>query len=227
MPFLSVQEVVKAYGSRAVLDGASFEAEPGDTVAVLGPSGSGKSTLLNIIGALDRPSSGSVTVGASELTTLAGTELARFRSTRVGFVFQDHHLLPQLTATENVLLPALAAGLRGREGEAARLLDRVGVGHRAAAFPWEMSGGERQRVAVARALVNVPPLLLCDEPTGNLDHATGAEVIDLLLGLASQPPLGAEHVTIVMVTHNLDHAARFGRRLSLADGRLREVRNGG
>jgi len=223
MPFLDVREIVKAYGSRTVLDGASFDAEPGDTVAVLGPSGSGKSTLLNVIGALDKPDSGAVTVGDTLVTALQGEELARFRSTQLGFVFQDHHLLPQLTATENVLLPALAAGLTGKEGEAAKLLERVGVAHRSAAFPWEMSGGERQRVALARALVNGPPLLLCDEPTGNLDQATGSEVMDLLLGLASEPPSGADPITVVMVTHNLEHAARFGRRLALSEGKLRRM----
>lgn len=220
MPFLCVKDLCKRFGERAVLDGASLDAEVGDTVAILGPSGSGKSTLLNVIGALTRPDAGSVIVDGVEVTALSGSDLARYRSEGVGFVFQDHHLLPQLTAAENVLLPVVAAGARSGPTDAERVLDRVGVSRRAEAFPWEMSGGERQRTALARALINRPKLLLCDEPTGNLDQQTGSEIIDLLLSLASDPAPKDRRVTVVMVTHNLDHASRFARRLALSHGRL-------
>lgn len=199
-----------------VLDGVCAEIAPGETVAIIGPSGSGKSTLLNLIGGLDAPTAGTVRVGETEVARLGARELAQFRATQVGFVFQDHHLLPQLTALENVLLPTLAAGARGdAEGRAAGLLDRVGLTGRMDTFPGSMSGGERQRVAVARALINEPGLLLCDEPTGNLDRRTGAEVVSVLLDLAA-----AHGVTVLMVTHNTGQAARFGRCLRLVDGRL-------
>ena len=173
---LSVERVRKEYGSAAgpliVLKDVSLALAPGQSVAIVGPSGAGKSTLLNIIGSLDKPTAGSVRLGATEVTALAGAALADFRSRQVGFVFQDHHLLSQCSALENVLLPTLAA--RGGDADApARakdILRRVGLGQRLHSFPAELSGGERQRVAVARALVNGPPLLLCDEPTGNLDQ---------------------------------------------------------
>lgn len=202
-----------------VLNGLSCDIAAGETVAVVGPSGSGKSTLLNCIGSLDRPSSGSIRLGDTEVTALDGTDLAHFRALRVGFVFQDHHLLPQLTALENVLLPDLAVG--GREGAADRareLLLGVGLGGRVDSFPHQLSGGERQRVALARALINAPGLLLCDEPTGNLDRQTGDDVVALLLDIAAGQP-----VTALMVTHNLRHAARFRRCLQLHDGKLRPV----
>jgi lipoprotein-releasing system ATP-binding protein len=204
-------------GERTVLEGVSCEVAPGETVAILGPSGSGKSTLLNIIGALDRPTSGTVWLGGTDVCALQGRALAAYRATRVGFVFQDHHLLPQLTALENVLLPTLALPREARrsvEGAAA-LLDAVQLGPRRDAFPGQMSGGERQRAAIARALVNGARLLLCDEPTGNLDRESGAAVIALLLGLSQE-----QGTTVLMVTHNTAHAARFGRRLGLRDGRL-------
>lgn len=216
---LVVSEVTKAYGgpeARPILKGVCFDAGAGESVGIVGPSGSGKSTLLNIIGSLDSPTSGSVRLGETEVTALEGPALARFRATQVGFVFQDHHLLPQLTALENALLPAMAVGGDPTAPErAAALLERVGVGHRAAAFPAQMSGGERQRVAIARALINRPRLLLCDEPTGNLDRQTGSAVVDLLLELAER-----EGVTVLMVTHNAEHAGRMGRRLELRDGVL-------
>jgi ABC-type lipoprotein export system ATPase subunit len=188
----------------------------GETVAITGPSGSGKSTLLNLIGALDAPTSGEVRLGETVVTALTGHDLARFRASRVGFVFQEHHLLPQLTATENVLLPTLAlAGAGDREAWAATLLERLGLAERADAFPAQLSGGERQRVALARALVNGAKLLLCDEPTGNLDAEVGALVVGLLLELARD-----QGATVLMVTHNAAHAERFGRSLRLAEGRL-------
>ncbi|NSW56418.1 MAG: ABC transporter ATP-binding protein [Armatimonadetes bacterium] len=199
-----------------VLDGISLEAEAGDTVAIVGPSGSGKSTLLNIIGGLEPPTNGTVRLGETDVTSLSGAELARYRAQRVGFIFQDHHLLPQLNALENVLVPTLAApGIDGAEARAEELLDRLGLAARAEAFPARLSGGERQRVAVARALMNRPGLLLCDEPTGNLDRNTGEQIVALLLELARD-----EGATVLMVTHNLDQAARMGRTLALSDGKL-------
>lgn len=220
---LLVEGITKRFDEAApdILHGVSFTAQPGDTVAVVGPSGSGKSTLLHIIGALDTPTAGKVRVGDIDVTALAGDALAAFRASRVGFVFQDHHLLPQLTALENVLLPTLA--VRGTEDALARareLLARVGVQHRADAFPAQLSGGERQRVAVARALINGAKLLLCDEPTGNLDRESGERVIALLLELAAQG------VTVVMVTHNAGHAAKFARCLELTDGLFAPVSAG-
>ncbi len=216
---LVVEDIVMQYATPAgpsrVLDGLSLTAEQGETVAILGPSGSGKSTLLNIIGSLDRPTSGTVRLGETEVTSLEGTALADFRARDVGFVFQDHHLLPQLTAIENVMLPALAAGgTDGAEQHARELLERVGVTGRADAFPAKLSGGERQRVAAARALINGARLLLCDEPTGNLDRDTGARLIGLLRELA------ADGVTVLVVTHNVEQAGLLGRMLLLREGKL-------
>jgi ABC-type lipoprotein export system ATPase subunit len=214
---LVVSDITKSYdASTPILKGLSFTVGPGETVAIVGPSGSGKSTLLNILGSLDRPDSGSVTLGGIDVTSLTGRALADFRANEVGFVFQDHHLLPQLTAFENVLLPTVPAkGTSDRVARAQALLERMGAGHRAQAFPAQMSGGERQRTAVARALINGAGLLLCDEPTGSLDRAAGGEVVSLLLELAEQ-----QGVAVIVVTHNVEHAARFGRCLELADGRL-------
>lgn len=223
MEQLILSAVSKSYGSAegtlCVLSDVSLTVSAGETVAIVGPSGSGKSTLLHIIGTLERPDAGSVRLGDVEVPMLAGKALATFRATRVGFVFQDHHLLPQLTALENVLLPVLAA--RGSalsdgpaETRARALLERMGVLERARAFPAQMSGGERQRVAIARALINGATLLLCDEPTGNLDRDSGAAMVSLFLELAQQG------VMVVMVTHNLELAARFDRCLELRQGRL-------
>ena len=186
-----------------------------ESLAVVGPSGSGKSTLLHILGALDTPSSGSVRVGDTVATDLRGDELAGFRAARVGFVFQEHYLLPQLTALENVLLPTLVTRADGQTDRARELLDRVGVSHRAGAFPPEMSGGERQRVAVARALVNRPQVLLCDEPTGSLDRESGAAVLALLLEAAHE-----RGAALVIVTHNPEHACRCSHQATLIDGVL-------
>lgn len=199
-----------------VLDAVSLQADAGDTVAIVGPSGSGKSTLLNIIGGLERPTAGTVRLGETDVTALAGAALAQYRAKRVGFIFQDHHLLPQLNAVENVLVPTLAVrGADDAEARARKLLDQLGLAARADAFPARLSGGERQRVAVARALMNRPGLLLCDEPTGNLDRSTGEQIVLLLLELARD-----EGATVLMVTHNLDQAARMGRTFALSDGRL-------
>ncbi len=198
-----------------VLSGVSFTLEPGEAMAVTGPSGSGKSTLLHLLGTLDRPTSGTVRIGGRDPFALPERELARFRNDSVGFVFQDHHLLPQYTVLENVLIPTLAFGRGGAEAEqrGRRLLDRVGLSPRLAHRPAELSGGERQRVAVARALVMGPRLLLCDEPTGNLDGKTAAAVADLLFELHRE-----EGDVLVVVTHNLGVAARFGRRVELREG---------
>ena len=223
---LTVQSLHKEFdtpaGPLVVLRDVSLSLAPGETLAVVGPSGSGKSTLLNIIGALDLPTAGSVTLGDVDVTALSGSRLAEYRARRVGFVFQDHHLLPQCTALENVVLPTLAAGTiptrRDALQRARALLDRVGLASRQGrddAFPGVLSGGERQRVAIARALVNDPPLLLCDEPTGNLDVDTGRMVTSLFLELARE-----RGVTLIMVTHNLDLAAMLDTVRRLRDGLL-------
>ncbi len=203
-------------GPSSVLRNVSFEAWSGDTIAIIGPSGSGKSTLLNIIGSLERPTAGRVRLGDVDVTSLTGRALANFRARQVGFVFQDHHLLPQLTAVENVLLPAMAIGAtRKAQFRARDLLEAVGVAERADAFPARMSGGERQRVAAARALINGAGLLLCDEPTGNLDRESGGNLVDMLIALAQR-----EGVIVLMVTHNEEQAARFDRCLLLRDGEV-------
>lgn len=217
---LSVSNIVKRYESPAgavtILNDVSFNAESGNTIAIVGPSGSGKSTLLHILGSLDKPTSGSVALSGIEVTSLDGQALADYRADRVGFIFQDHHLLPQLTAIENVLVPTISHrnGANTRKF-AEELLARMGVAKRALAFPSQMSGGERQRVAVARALINGAGLLLCDEPTGNLDRESGDSVVSLLLEIAKE-----RQAIVIMVTHNAAHAARFSRCYELADGRL-------
>ena len=227
-PALILEDVRKEFrapdgGKLVVLDGLSESFPAGTATAIIGPSGSGKSTLLNIIGSLDRSSSGSVRLDSLVISSLTGPELARFRASQVGFVFQDHHLLPQLTAVENVLLPPLALGKTDEARDRAEeLLERVGLSARRHAFPGHLSGGERQRVALARALVNRPGLLLCDEPTGNLDRDTGAEVVSLLLELAR-----SQQATVLMVTHNLEQAARYERRLELRDGKLHPASGAG
>lgn len=219
--FLVLRDLTKRFplpggAQLTVLNGVDCAINKGETVAVIGPSGSGKSTLLNLIGGLDMPTSGAIYVDGVEVTALHGDAMAAFRAERVGFVFQEHHLLPQLTALENVLLPRLALRVGGYDESWARAqLERVGLGGRLDAFPAQLSGGERQRVALVRALVNGAKLLLCDEPTGNLDAETGAEVVGLLLELARDA-----RVTVLMVTHNTAHAVRFDRCLRLSGGRL-------
>jgi lipoprotein-releasing system ATP-binding protein len=202
-----------------VLRGVSFALDAGEALAVTGPSGSGKSTLLHVLGTLDAPDSGRVEIDGRDPAGLAEPELARFRNRAIGFVFQEHYLLPQYTVIENVLLPALAfpgdrAAARARARE---LVERVGLGHRLRHRPAELSGGERQRVAVARALVNRPGLLLCDEPTGSLDRESAAAVVAMLFELHR-----AERAALVVVTHDEGLAGRFGRRGRLVEGRLAE-----
>jgi putative ABC transport system ATP-binding protein len=201
--------------ARAVLDGVSFDADAGELVAVVGPSGSGKSTLLGLLGGLDRPSSGDVVIGGQELGRLSETELARFRRSTVGFVFQAFHLVPELSAWENVVLPTRV----GRDGAIARrrageLVERLGLASVIGQMPIDLSGGECQRVAIARALVMDPPLILADEPTGNLDEAAGAVVVDLLVQAA-----GAGRAVLI-VTHEERVASAADRVVTLRDGRL-------
>ncbi len=218
---LSVQQLSKEYPTPTeplvVLRGVSFELSAGQTLAIVGPSGSGKSTLLNILGTIDRPTSGQVTLDGLDAFALSAKKLAHFRATRIGFVFQDHHLLPQLSATENVLIARLALG-RVRDEDtvrAAELLKNVGLEGRATHLPGELSGGERQRVAIARALMNRPRLILADEPTGNLDAASAASVADLLLAVAGNDAM------VIGVTHSETFARRFARRMRMNDGVLR------
>ena len=203
-----------------VLSGVTLAADAGESVAIVGPSGSGKSTILNIIGALDRADSGEVLVDGRDVEKLRDAELASYRNTTVGFIFQLHHLLPQCTILENVLVPTLAgksdhrAALRNR---AEQLLDSVGLKHRLTHRPGELSGGERQRVAVARALINQPKLLLADEPTGALDRTSASRLVDLLAELNRK-----QGVTLIMVTHAPELASRMKRVLELRDGKLVE-----
>ena len=202
-------------GTVVALDDVSLSVERGEWVAIVGPSGSGKSTLMNLIAGIDRASSGGVHVAGHDLTRLSEERLARWRGRQVGIVFQFFQLMPTLTVHENVLLPMeLRGGMRGRDARALALLDRVGVADLADKLPTELSGGEQQRVAIARALANDPAILLADEPTGNLDSATGERVIALLRELATTER------TLVIVTHDERLAARAPRVITLADGRI-------
>jgi len=199
----------------AILDGVNLDVAARETVAVTGPSGSGKSTLLGLIAGLDRPTAGSIVLDGVEITTLDENRLARLRRDRVGFVFQSYHLIPTLTAIENVAMPLELAGRPHRLERARELLDTVGLVGRADHYPSQLSGGEQQRVAIARALALRPPLVLADEPTGNLDSATGAQIIELLLAL------NREHgSTLLLVTHDEALAARGQRIVALRDGRV-------
>jgi ABC-type lipoprotein export system ATPase subunit len=220
---LKLANVAQRYDSGAgavnVLKGISLEVARGESLAIIGPSGSGKSTLLNIIGTLDRATSGEVNLAGQDLNRLDDNQLAAVRNRQIGFVFQAHHLLPQCTVLENVLVPTLAGAkgdLRRTAPErAGRLLQRVGLGERTHHRPGEISGGERQRVAVVRALINQPQLLLADEPTGALDRAAAEQLAQLLLELNRE-----EGVTLIVVTHALDLARKMGRVLALQDGVL-------
>lgn len=222
MANLSVSDLGKTYPTRSgdlvVLRGVSFEMKSGEATAILGPSGSGKSTLLQILGTLDRPTSGTVSLGDVAPFGLSEPALAAFRNRQVGFVFQDHHLLPQCSVLENVLVPTLAGGVGERPAllsRAKNLLDRVGLSERLDHRPAELSGGERQRVALARALVMRPPLLLADEPTGNLDRVTAQTVADLLLELHRE-----EQTILIVVTHSPELARRLPAQSEMLDGRL-------
>jgi lipoprotein-releasing system ATP-binding protein len=218
---LVVENLCKEYSTPAeplkILSGVSFSLRRGQNLAILGPSGSGKSTLLSIIGTLEPPSSGRVLLAGEDPTKLDEPELAEFRRENVGFVFQEHHLLPQCTVLENVLVPFLADGAATPDDQrrAIDLLERVGLGQRLTHRPAELSGGERQRVAIARALVREPTLLLADEPTGNLDHKTAETIAKLLLELQAE-----RNAILVVVTHSESLAAHLQRRMELASGRL-------
>ncbi|MBM3188026.1 MAG: ABC transporter ATP-binding protein [Chloroflexi bacterium] len=219
-PLITLRAVTKVYRSREVvaLRDVGLEVDRGEFVAVVGPSGSGKSTLLHIIGALDRPTSGEVHVDGSSLAALRQPD--RFRLRTVGFVFQMHHLIPVLTALENVELPMVPLGMsrQARRRRVLALLERVGLSHRAGHLPSELSGGESQRVAVARALANDPPIILADEPTGELDSQTGEGIVSLL------GELNVEGRTLIIVTHNPQVAACARRTVMLRDGRITDDR---
>jgi len=220
---LVVTNLYKEYPTPAeplvILRDVSLTLGGGEALAVMGPSGSGKSTLLYTLGALDQPTGGTVRLNGRDPFALSGADLAAFRNRQVGFVFQEHYLLPQCTALENVLIPSMAPSA-DHEPDAARqraerLLERVGLKDRTTHLPSELSGGERQRVAIARALMNRAPLILADEPTGNLDRRTADTVAELLLELHRE-----EKTILVLVTHSLELAKRFPRRAELIDGRL-------
>src|SRR4051812_26994006 len=218
---LVVENIVKEYATPAeplrILSGVSFSLRRGQNLAILGPSGSGKSTLLSIIGTLEPPSSGRVLLAGEDPAKLDEPELAEFRRENVGFVFQEHHLLPQCTVLENVLVPFLADGAATPDDQrrAIDLLERVGLGQRLTHRPAELSGGERQRVAIARALVREPTLLLADEPTGNLDRTTAETIARLLLELQAE-----KNAILVVVTHSDSLASRLQARMELDEGRL-------
>ncbi len=205
--------VPAAAGPVNILRGIDLDIAAGEAVGIVGPSGSGKTSLLMVLAGLERASAGSVRVAGRELTALDEEALARLRRDRIGIVFQAFHLIPTMTALENVAVPLELAGARDAMARAAAALDAVGLGHRLGHLPGQLSGGEQQRVALARAMAPRPALLLADEPTGNLDRATGAAVMDLLFGLRQQA--GA---TLLLITHDPALAARCGRIITLADG---------
>lgn len=223
---IDIKKLTKIYQTPSeavrVLEGLDLVVNDGEAVAVVGPSGSGKTTLLNLLGAMDRPDSGGIHIGGVDIAGFSEDEAGLFRNRSIGFIFQQHHLLPQLNVLENVLVPRLAGGWEesvAETGERAKeLLERVGLGHRLGHLPWQLSGGEKLRVAVARALMNRPGLILADEPTGLLDQAASDKVADLLLELNRE-----RGVTMVVVTHNTALARRIGRTFELGEGRLKEV----
>jgi putative ABC transport system ATP-binding protein len=219
VPVLELDAVTKSYGSDPpvpALQGVSFAIAAGELVAIIGPSGSGKSTLLHVMGTLERPTSGRVSVTGLDVEQLSDRELAAVRATRIGFVFQQFFLSEHATTLENVADGLLYAGIavQERRERAAEALTRVGLGERLGARPTQLSGGERQRVAIARALVGRPAIVLADEPTGNLDSATGQAIMALI------DELNGEGATIVVITHEHEIAAHFPRQISLLDGRI-------
>lgn len=220
MMALSAQSLSKSYSeSLVIIADATFAMTEGENAAIVGPSGSGKSTLLAMIGTLERPSSGTLEIGGVDPFTLSEPEIAKFRSRQIGFVFQDHHLLPQCNVLENVLVPFLADGAASPTdvSQARDLIDRVGLTSRLLHRPAQLSGGERQRVAIARALVRQPKLLLADEPTGNLDGRTAEEIGRLLLELQAE-----RNSMLLVVTHSDSLAAQMQRRMKIVDGTLVE-----
>ena len=221
MSTLSVTNVSKEFPTRGeplqVLRDVSLELKAGENLAILGPSGCGKSTLLHLLGTLDPPTTGTIELNGQDPFKLEESQLARFRNENIGFIFQEHHLLPQLSVLENVLVPLLAGnGVAAADTVRARqLLDRVGLGARIGHRPAQLSGGERQRAAVCRALIGNPALLLADEPTGNLDQNTAESIGSLLFELSAE-----QNVLLVCVTHSVELASRFPRQLKLNEGRL-------
>ena len=223
---IEIQNLVKRYsgpaGDITVLDELELKVLKGDSIAIVGPSGCGKTTLLNILGTLDIPSSGSVSISGKSLEGMDADEKARFRNHTLGFVFQQHFLLPQCSVLENVLIPRLAGDWQEGEDEtrerAMKLIQELGLEHRLDHMPFQLSGGERLRAAVARALINQPALVLADEPTGSLDPSMGDQVADLFAQLNNQ-----HDVTLVTVTHNMALANRMGRVYSLENGKLRQA----
>jgi len=201
-----------------VLHAVSLSAAVGESLALVGPSGSGKSTLLHLLGTLEKPTAGQIAIGGQDPNALSEPELARFRNEQIGFIFQSHHLLPQYSALDNTLVPSLAFPQESRAGRARDLLTAVGLAQRLEHRPAELSGGECQRVAVARALINRPGLLLCDEPTGSLDRQTATTVADLLLTLHR-----SEDTVLVIATHDPELAERCDRRFALREGTCVEV----
>jgi lipoprotein-releasing system ATP-binding protein len=219
---LEAHKVSKSYatprGPLPILSEVSLTLEQGDAISIVGPSGTGKSTLLYILGALDPPTSGTVSLDGRDPFTLTDKDLSAFRNKEVGFVFQDHCLLPQCTVLENVLIPTMvAAADAGIAARARQLLDQVGLSKRLDHRPGELSGGEKQRVAIARALIRGPKVLLCDEPTGNLDRHTAQQVADLLLEINR-----ASKTILVVVTHSVELAGRFPKSYELLEGKLQE-----
>ncbi len=211
-PIIQIRDLTRSYGEICALSALSLDVAEGEWLTVMGHSGSGKSTLLNLIGGLDRPSSGTIRVGGGDLLAMNEDQLARFRREAVGIIFQQHHLIPYLTALENVMMAQYFHSVVD-DAEARSALERVGLGHRLKNRPGELSGGEQQRVCIARAIINSPPILLGDELTGNLDHKNTALVLDLLRELQRE-----ERFTIVLVTHNDEVAVRGGRTICLDDG---------
>ena len=217
-PAIAVEKLSKSYarGSEVVhaLREVTFEVPAGEFTAITGPSGSGKSTLLHLVGALDRPTSGSVRIHGKEIAAASERELRRLRGGKIGFVFQQFYLLPGLTVEENVRLPLLFARRQVEDGRIGEILESVGLAHRARHLPSQLSGGEMQRVAVGRALAGGPEIILADEPTANLDTENGLAIFELLRGLAQRG------ITVVVVTHNPELAARTERVIRLRDGRV-------
>jgi len=221
---ISVSNLTKTFikdgNTIGVLNGLNLEIDRGDSLAILGVSGAGKSTFLNILGLIERPTSGSVNYDGVDVFAWSEELQAEFRNKKIGFVFQAHHLLPEFTCLENTMMPALIRGMSISEARrrAVNILTDVGLGDRFAHKPGELSGGEQQRVSVARALIMDPEILLADEPTGNLDSETGEKIQDILIGLNRK-----KRITLVVVTHNIDLAKRMSRIIGLRDGRTYDL----
>jgi len=214
MSFITLRNITKEYETTRALDGVDGRIDTGEWVSIMGPSGSGKSTLLNILGGLDRPTAGIVSINDTDINALTEDQLARFRRETMGFVFQQSHLIPYLDATENIMLAQYFHSIPDRV-EAEEALNRVGLGHRLRHRPSQLSGGEQQRVCIARALINSPSLLLADEPTGNLDRTNTKHILELLKELHAQ-----ERFTVVVVTHD-PFVSPWGQRIiSMEDGRI-------